>query len=41
MLKTYIWMAIILAINWGGFIAFLVRASRRQAGRAKGPKNSN
>ena len=38
--KTYIWMAIILAINWGGFIAFLVRASRRHVGRAKGRKNS-
>lgn len=39
MLKTYIWMAIILAINWGGFIVFLARASRKKLGRAKGRKN--
>lgn len=40
MIKTYIWMAVILGINWGGFIIFLVRTSRKEAARAKGRKNA-
>jgi hypothetical protein len=39
MLKTYIWMAVILGINWGGFMAFLIRASRQEVAKAKGRKN--
>ncbi|HUU37806.1 MAG TPA: hypothetical protein VMW46_06325 [Candidatus Desulfaltia sp.] len=39
MLKTYIWMAIILGINWGGFIFFLVRTSRIEAAQAKRQKD--
>lgn len=35
MLKTIFWMAIILGINWGGFIFFLVRTSREESARAK------
>jgi hypothetical protein len=39
MLKTYVWMAIILGINWGGFIVFLVRTSRKEVAKARGRKN--
>jgi hypothetical protein len=39
MLKTYIWMALILGINWGGFIIFLVRTSRIEAEQAKHPED--
>ena len=35
MLETYIWMVIILGINWGGFAFFLVRTSRGEAAKAK------
>ena len=35
MIKTYIWMAVILGINWGGFIFFLIRTSRRETAKAK------
>jgi hypothetical protein len=38
MLKTYIWMAVILGINWGGFIIFLVRTSRIEAEQARRQK---
>jgi hypothetical protein len=41
MFKTYVWMAIILGINWGGFIAFLVRTSRKETARARGRKNDD
>ncbi|GEM_PF-810252 len=34
-MKTYIWMAILLGLNWGGFIYLLVRTSRKEAARAK------
>ncbi len=34
-MKTYLWMAIMLAINWGGFIYLLVRTSRREAAKTK------
>ncbi len=34
-MKTYLWMAIMLTINWGGFIYFLIRTSRKEAGKAK------
>ncbi len=40
MLKTYIWMAIILGINWGGFIFFLVRTSRKEAAKTKRREDS-
>jgi hypothetical protein len=40
MLKTIIWMAIILGINWGGFIFFLVRTSRKEAAEARGRKKN-
>jgi hypothetical protein len=35
MLRTYIWMALILGINLGGFIFFLVRTSRKEAARSR------
>jgi hypothetical protein len=35
MLKTYIWMAIFLGLNLGGFIIFLVRTSRIEAEQAR------
>jgi len=35
MLKTYIWMAILLLINWGGFIALLIRTLRKEGAKAK------
>jgi len=35
MLKTWIWMAILLGINWGGFIALLIRTMRKEGARAK------
>lgn len=35
MLKTYVWMATILGINWGGFIFFLVRTARKEAAKTK------
>jgi hypothetical protein len=35
MLKTYIWMALLLLINWGGFIALLVRTMRKEGSRPK------
>jgi hypothetical protein len=35
MLKTYIWMAILLLINWGGFIVLLIRTMRKQGPKAK------
>jgi hypothetical protein len=35
MLKTYIWMAILLLINWGGFIALLIRTLRKESAKAK------
>jgi len=28
-MKTYLWMVVFLAINWGGFAALLVRTMRR------------
>ncbi len=31
MLKTYLWMAFFLLINWGGFAALLARAVRRES----------
>jgi len=36
MLKTYIWMVILLGINWGGFIALLVRILKKEGSKAKG-----
>jgi hypothetical protein len=41
MIKTYVWMAIILGINWGGFIIFLVRTSRKETARTQGGKNDD
>ncbi len=38
MIKTYVWMAIILGINWGGFIIFLVRTSRQETAKVRGRK---
>jgi hypothetical protein len=35
MLKTYVWMIILLGINWGGFILFLVRTSRKESAKTK------
>lgn len=29
MLKTYLWMAFLLALNWGGFAWLLVRTWKR------------
>lgn len=34
-MKTYIWMIILLGINWGGFIALLVRTWRKETAKAK------
>lgn len=34
-MKTYIWMALLLGLNWGGFIYLLVRTSRKEAARGK------
>jgi len=36
MLKTYIWMAILLGINWGGFIALIILTMRKEGTKAKG-----
>ncbi|MGQ9671793.1 MAG: hypothetical protein ACUVV5_01530 [Candidatus Aminicenantales bacterium] len=38
-MKTYLWMLILLGINWGGFIYLLVRTSSREAARTKLKKN--
>jgi hypothetical protein len=35
MLKTYVWMIILLGINWGGFILFLVRTFRKESAKTK------
>ncbi len=34
-METYFWMAIMLAINWGGFIYLLVRTSRKEVAKTK------
>lgn len=35
MLKTYIWMAIFLAVNWGGFVVLLIRGMRRESSKTR------
>jgi hypothetical protein len=35
MLKTYVWMIILLGINWGGFIALLVRTSWKESAKTR------
>jgi hypothetical protein len=35
MLKTYVWMIILLGINWGGFVALLARTLQKESARAK------
>ena len=39
--KTTLWMAIILGINWGGFIVFLVRTSRKEAAKSRNRKTND
>ncbi len=34
-MDTYVWMAILLGVNWGGFIYLLWRTSKKVAARAK------
>jgi hypothetical protein len=37
-METYLWMVIMLAINWGGFIYLLVRTSRKETSKTKSKK---
>lgn len=30
MLETYVWMALLLSINWGGFIWLILRAMTKE-----------
>jgi hypothetical protein len=36
----YIWLAILLGINWGGFIILLVRTTRKETARVKEKKQN-
>jgi hypothetical protein len=38
MVKTYLWMAFFLGLNWGGFIALLLRTLRRSSAKTTHPK---
>jgi len=37
-MKTYVWMVILLGLNWGGFLYLLVRTSRKEAAKTKAEK---
>jgi hypothetical protein len=39
MLKTYVWMVILLGISWGGFVVLLARTLRKESARTKEKKN--
>lgn len=34
-MRTYVWMVILLGINWGGFLYLLWRTSKKEARKAK------
>jgi hypothetical protein len=34
MVKTYLWMAFFLGLNWGGFIALLLRTLPKDSAKA-------
>ncbi len=41
MLKTYVWMVILLGISWGGFVVLLARTLRKESARAKEKKTQH
>jgi pimeloyl-ACP methyl ester carboxylesterase len=38
MLKTYVWMVILLGISWGGFVVLLALTLRKESVKAKKKK---